>query len=112
MDGYIDLYGAVINCAKEDYIRLHDHIHKIYNRIWPEIPIFQGGGKLHCLESDIIRRSEKNDVYKIRNGFDAIRFMNKDPYKIHEDINLTLLMNDWYDEAEAYAYESWLRRHK
>jgi hypothetical protein len=43
MDGYIDLYGAIINCAKEDYIRLHDHIHKIYNRIWPEIPVLGGG---------------------------------------------------------------------
>jgi hypothetical protein len=71
---------------------------------------FRGG--LHCLEADVIRRSEKNDDHKIRNGFDAIRFMSSDPYKIHEDLNITLLMKDWYDEAEVYAYESWLRRHK
>ena len=57
MDGYIDLYGAIINCAKEDYIRLHDHIHKTYNRIWPEVPM--GGVALFGGRRDKAKRKER-----------------------------------------------------
>ena len=58
MDGYIDLYGAIINCAKEDYIRLHDHIHKTYNRIWPEVPM-GGGVALFGSRRDKAKRKER-----------------------------------------------------